>query len=68
MLLVELSQRTGNLSSAIATIMVDRRTVAVSNVYIDITQSAEASSPRRRRTAWGSRSSAKARAWRVSPL
>jgi|HubBroStandDraft_2_1064218.scaffolds.fasta_scaffold90032_2 hypothetical protein len=40
MVMVSLYQRTGNLSSSIATIFVDRRTVAVSNVYVDITQSA----------------------------
>lgn len=40
MVLVRLYQRTGNLSSPIATIMVDRRTVSVSNVYVDVTQSA----------------------------
>jgi hypothetical protein len=40
MLMASLYQRTGNLSSSIATVMVDRRTVSVSNVYIDITQSA----------------------------
>jgi hypothetical protein len=40
MVMVSLYQRTGNLSSPIATIFVDRRTVAVSNVYVDITQSA----------------------------
>jgi hypothetical protein len=38
MLLVRLFQRTGNLSSPIATIFVDRRNVAVTNPYIDITQ------------------------------
>ena len=40
MVLVNLYQRTSNFSSPIATIFVDRRTVAVSNVYVDITQSA----------------------------
>lgn len=40
MVMVNLYQRTGNLSSSIATIFVDRRTVTVSNVYVDITQSA----------------------------
>jgi hypothetical protein len=40
MVLVNLYQRTGNLSSPIATILVDWRTVTVGNVYVDITQSA----------------------------
>jgi hypothetical protein len=40
MVMARLYQRTGNLSSPIATIFVDRRTVAVSNVFVDITQSA----------------------------
>jgi hypothetical protein len=40
MVMARLYQRTGNLSSPIATIMVDRRAVVVSNVYVDITQSA----------------------------
>jgi hypothetical protein len=40
MVLVNLYQRTNNISSPIATILVDRRTVAVGNVYVDITQSA----------------------------
>lgn len=40
LVIASLYQRTGNLSSSIATIMVDRRTVSVSNVYVDITQSA----------------------------
>ncbi len=40
LLLVRLFQRTGNVSSPIATVMVDRRTVTVGNVYINITQSA----------------------------
>lgn len=40
MVMARLYQRTGNLSSPIATIFVDRRTVSVSNVYVDITQSA----------------------------
>jgi hypothetical protein len=38
--MVRLYQRTGNLSSSIAAISVDRRTVVVSNVYVDITVSA----------------------------
>ena len=40
MVVVRLYQRTGNLSSAIATILIDRRTVSVSNIYVDVTQSA----------------------------
>jgi hypothetical protein len=40
LVIASLYQRTGNVSSSIATIMVDRRTVSVSNVYVDITQSA----------------------------
>lgn len=40
MLLVNLYQRTNHVSSPIATIFVDRRNVSVTNVYIDITQSA----------------------------
>jgi hypothetical protein len=40
MVMVSLYQRTGNLSSAIATILIDRRTISVSNVYVDVTQSA----------------------------
>jgi hypothetical protein len=40
MVLVRLYQRTGHVSSPIATISVDRRTVVVSNVYVDITVSA----------------------------
>ena len=42
MVMARLYQRTGNLSSPIATILVDRRTVTVSNVFVDITQSAGA--------------------------
>ena len=40
MVIARLYQRTGNLSSPIATIFIDRRTVTVSNVYVDVTQSA----------------------------
>ena len=40
MVMVNLYQRTSNVASSIATIMIDRRTVAVSNVYVDVTQSA----------------------------
>jgi hypothetical protein len=43
MVLANLYQRTGNVSSPIATIMVDRRTVpnaSLGSIYIDITQSA----------------------------
>jgi hypothetical protein len=40
MVMVRLYQRTANFSSSIATIFVDRRTVTVGNVYVDITQSA----------------------------
>jgi hypothetical protein len=40
MVLATLYQRTSNFSSPIATIFVDRRTISVSNVYVDITQSA----------------------------
>lgn len=40
MVRVMLSQRTSNLSSPIATILIDRRTISVSNVYVDVTQSA----------------------------
>ena len=40
LVIARLSQRTGNVSSSIANIVVDRRTVTVSNVYVDITQSA----------------------------
>jgi hypothetical protein len=40
MVMANLYQRTSNISSPIATILVDRRTISVSNVYVDITQSA----------------------------
>ena len=40
MVMISLYQRTANFSSPIATIMVDRRTVTVSNVFVDVTQSA----------------------------
>src|ERR1044071_2025582 len=40
MVLIRLFQRTANFSSPIATILVDRRTIVVSNVYVDITVSA----------------------------
>ena len=42
LLLVRLWQRTGNLSTAIATVFINRLTVTVGNVYIDVTQSAGA--------------------------
>jgi hypothetical protein len=40
LVMATLYQRSNNFSSAIATIFVDRRTVSVSNPYVDITQSA----------------------------
>jgi len=43
MVMATLYQRTGNLSSPIATIMVDRRNVlsgGLGSIYVDITQSA----------------------------
>lgn len=40
MVMVSLFQRTANIGSSIATILIDRRTVSVSNVYVDVTQSA----------------------------
>jgi len=40
LIMANLYERTGVLSSPIATILVDRRTISVSNVYVDITQSA----------------------------
>jgi hypothetical protein len=40
MVMVSLYQRTGNLSSPIATILIDRRAISLSNVYVDVTQSA----------------------------
>lgn len=39
LVLARLYQRTNNFSSPIATILIDRRTVSVSNPYVDITQS-----------------------------
>jgi hypothetical protein len=40
MVIAKLYQRSGNFSSPIASIIVDRRTVVVSNIDVDITQSA----------------------------
>src|SRR5262245_55795369 len=40
MVMVRLFQRTANIGSYIATIFIDSRTVSVSNVYVDVTQSA----------------------------
>jgi hypothetical protein len=40
LVIARLYQRTNNFSSPIANIVVDRRNVPVSNVYVDITQSA----------------------------
>ena len=40
MVMVALYQRTSNISSPVATILIDRRAISVSNVYVDVTQSA----------------------------
>jgi hypothetical protein len=42
LVIARLTQRTGNVSAALANIVIDRRTVSVSNVYVDVTQSAGA--------------------------